>query len=65
MKNETNPTEIMTLSVTCLQALEHSQASPGEKVAALRTAAFAIEQAVQAQQMAVLVANLINQTKAP
>lgn len=61
--NETNPLDVLTLAMQVIKSMDESQASPGEKAAALKTAAFAIEQAASAQQLAVVMSNLINQTR--
>lgn len=63
MSNETNPLDVVTLAAKAIQALEDSQASPGDKAAALKTAAYAIEQAALSQQLAVHMSDLLNQQK--
>lgn len=59
MTNETNPTAMLNLAVKILAAIEDTEASPTEKMAALRTAAFAVEQAMQAQNTATVIANIM------
>lgn len=63
--NETNPIDTLVLAVKVLEALATSQASPGEKAAALKVAAFAIEQAAVAQNLAVVMANIVDKSKKP
>lgn len=58
--HETNPMDTLTLAGKALAVMAESQASAGEKVAALKTAAFAIEQAATAQSLAVVMANIIS-----
>lgn len=50
--NETDPVAVTTLAGTILLALRDSDASAMDKAAALKTAAFAVEQAAIAQQLA-------------
>lgn len=61
--NETNPLDTMRLAAKAIEALEATEASPGEKAAALKVAAFAIEQAQSAQQLAVVMANIVNNSR--
>ena len=63
--NETNPIDTLILAAEALKALAGSQASPGEKAAALKVAAFAIEQAAVAQNLAVVMANTVDKSKKP
>lgn len=60
--NETNPSDTLNLAGLVLKFLADNQASAGEKCAALRTAAFAIEQAANAQQMALVMSNILRKT---
>ncbi len=61
--NETNPSTIMALAAKCIAALEESEASPGEKIAALKSAAFVVEQAMTAQNLATVLANIMAQNR--
>lgn len=60
--NETNPIDTLKLASVVLASLANHAGSPHEKVAALRTAAAAIEEAEKAQQMAVIVAGIVRKT---
>lgn len=62
MHNETNPIDLMNLAGKAINSMADIQVSPGEKIAALRIAAFALEQAASAQNMAVMMANILQQT---
>lgn len=61
--NETNPFTVLTLAEKAIEAMDTTATTPGEKVAALRTAAFAIEQAQQAQQLAIIMANMVTNSR--
>lgn len=63
--NESDPVAVLNLSSLALRALSETQASPGEKAAALRTAAFAVEQAATAQALAQVIANTIDKSAKP
>lgn len=63
--NESDPVAVLNLSSLALRALAETQASPGEKAAALRTAAFAVEQAATAQALAQVIANTIDKSAKP
>lgn len=62
--NETDPIATLALAGKLLASMVDVQATSGEKAAALRTAAFAIEQAAQAQSMAVVMSNIIKKSGA-
>lgn len=64
-ENETSPGDVLRMATNVVNLLDETQASAGEKIAALRTAAFAIEQAASAQQLAVMMANYIEASKPP
>lgn len=64
-ENETSPVQVLQLASRLVHSLEDTQASAGEKLAALRTAAYAIEQAASVQQLAVMMANYIEASKPP
>lgn len=63
--NESEPNVILALAGSAIAALNASAVSPGEKAAALRTAAFAVEQAAAAQTQAQILANLIDKSAKP
>lgn len=63
MTNETQATSVATLALKAIAALDDSVASPHEKMAALKVAAFAIEQSVSAQNTATMIANVMAQAK--
>lgn len=56
---ETKPDDLMKMASFAITSLEGSQASAAEKAAALKVAAFAIEQASTAQHVAIAMANLL------
>lgn len=61
--NETDPIELSHLSVRILESIKDCAGSSHEKAAALRLAATAIEQAVGAQNSAMMFANYLKQSK--
>ncbi len=63
--NESDPIAVLKLASMAIGALADTSASSGEKAAALRTAAFAIEQAMGVQTQAQILANLIERSSKP
>lgn len=63
--NVSDPVGVLNLASMALRALADTSASPGEKAAALRTAAFATEQAMGVQTQAQILANLIDKSAKP
>lgn len=62
---ESDPVAVLALASRAIAALGETSASPGEKAAALRTAAFAVEQAATAQALAQVIANTIDKSAKP
>lgn len=63
--NESDPVGVLALASKAIAALSDTAASAGEKAAALRTAAFAVEQAATAQALAQVIANTIDKSAKP
>lgn len=57
--NETDPIAILLLAKKVLEGLATTDASPADKIAALRVAASALEQANLAQQSATAIASIV------
>lgn len=62
---ESDPAAVLALASKAIAALSETAASSGEKAAALRTAAFAVEQAMGVQTQAQILANLIDKSAKP
>jgi hypothetical protein len=60
MKLNPNPTTVASVAESILRQLDDVNADPGLKIAALRTAADAITNAVSSQTVAALVAQTLN-----
>lgn len=62
---ESDPVGVLALASKAIAALADTAASAGEKAAALRTAAFAVEQSQAVQAMAQVIANAIDKSSKP
>ena len=61
--HETDAMVVLTLATQVVKSLDDSAASPAEKIAAMRTAAYALEQAISAQQLSTVMANYVEQSR--